>query len=358
MQHVVIDQADCTLSIERERLVVRHAQRSKPLSVPLQAMRSLTLSARMLVDTQLLCQLAGRAIRVQVLPVRSHRVGSCQVVGAPHRDVARRLQQYQWQQQPGQAAQLALRVVLLRLRSQRQLLHGLARQRPDRSYVLLRMAEQIDAVLAELWTRRLALQADPAPGFGMDWLRGMEGRGSACFFLGFQQVFAPALGFNQRNRRPPRDPVNVILSLGYTLLAGVVSHALRRAGLDVQLGFLHALSYGRDSLVCDLMELQRAEVERLAWRLFAEQLLRPEHFSVLREGAACQLGKAGRAIFYAQWARLQPALVMQAEANAWTLLRRMHADVELEAPESEEKEEQDAEVEGRDGPSADSDPVA
>ncbi|MFN3612858.1 CRISPR-associated endonuclease Cas1, partial [Tepidimonas sp.] len=110
-------------------------------------------------------------------------------------------------------------------------------------------------------------------------LRGAEGAAAQAFFMGYQTLFAPSLHFSGRNRRPPQDPVNAVLSLGYTLLhaeAALQAHAM---GLDPYVGFLHDLDYGRESLACDLVEPHRGGVERLTWQLFRERVLTADHFS-------------------------------------------------------------------------------
>lgn len=86
-------------------------------------------------------------------------------------------------------------------------------------------------------------------------LRGYEGRATACYFEGFARgLLVPWVAFERRVRRPPTDPVNALLSFGYGLLFNVVFGAVNAAGLDPYLGFLHAVDYGRPSLVLDLME--------------------------------------------------------------------------------------------------------
>ncbi len=128
-------------------------------------------------------------------------------------------------------------------------------------------------------------------------VRGLEGAGAAAFFRGYTQLFAPALCFQARRRRPPPDPVNVCLSLGYTLLHAQAVQACWASGLDPMIGFLHLPCHGRESLACDLVEPWRAHVERWVWRQFSDRHQRPEHFG--RDGAgACLIGKAGRAQFY------------------------------------------------------------
>jgi len=131
-------------------------------------------------------------------------------------------------------------------------------------------------------------------------LRGYEGAATQAFFAGYRAMLPASCGFDGRNRRPPRDPVNATLSLGYTLSHGDALRAAYRAGLDPSLGLLHEPHYGRDSLACDLNELARGRVEWMVWRLFAEQWLRAEDFHPQADGAVW-LGKSARARFYAHY---------------------------------------------------------
>jgi len=86
-------------------------------------------------------------------------------------------------------------------------------------------------------------------------LMGTEGTAAAAHFGCFRHLIrADGITFDGRNRRPPRDPVNVLLSLGYTLLGNAVQTQVHIVGLDPSLGCLHGVEYGRPSLVLDLME--------------------------------------------------------------------------------------------------------
>lgn len=169
--------------------------------------------------------------------------------------------------------------------------------------------------------------------YGLSQWRGIEGAGAALFFSAYQQLFAPSLGFVNRNRRPPQDPVNATLSLGYTLLHHLVHEAVLVAGLDAFLGTLHALHFGRESLVCDLVELQRHRVERWVWRLFAEQVLVAEDFGA-SEGWPCRLTKAGRVKFYKAWSALQHELWLEANHNTRLLVSWLDRVLPMQTTES------------------------
>ena len=105
--------------------------------------------------------------------------------------------------------------------------------------------------------KRLLNKISDAPS--LETLRGYEGRGAVIYFRGFSKGFLDEdVSFNERVRRPPTDPINALLSLGYTLLFNVFLATVYMVGLDPYLGMLHAVDYGRPSLALDLMEEWRA----------------------------------------------------------------------------------------------------
>lgn len=112
-------------------------------------------------------------------------------------------------------------------------------------------------------------------------LQGLEGKATALYFAAFKRLLRQHLGFTVRVRRPPTDPVNSLLSLGYTLLVHQMQAAVHTVGLDPYLGFLHATVYSRPALVLDLIEEFRAPVvDALVLRLVNEGILTGEDFYV------------------------------------------------------------------------------
>lgn len=95
----------------------------------------------------------------------------------------------------------------------------------------------------------------------IDSVRGIEGEAATCYFGVFQQLILNQQNdfvFEGRNRRPPKDAVNAMLSLVYTLICNDVTAALETVGLDPYVGFMHTLRPGRPSLALDVMEELRA----------------------------------------------------------------------------------------------------
>ncbi len=132
---------------------------------------------------------------------------------------------------------------------------------------------------------------------GIDELRGFEGIASRLTFEGFPFILREPWTWNGRNRRPPRDPVNALLSFGYTLLEKEVRIAIHGARLDPRFGFLHCDDIRRDSLVYDLMEPFRQEIiDRLVLKLLNYQSFQPEDFRSGKDG--CFLSDTARRRWY------------------------------------------------------------
>lgn len=113
-------------------------------------------------------------------------------------------------------------------------------------------------------------------------IRGIEGDAAARYFAVFEHLIASKSGFvfNGRNRRPPRDEVNALLSFLYSVVGKDISGALQGVGLDPQVGFLHADRPGRDSLAQDILEEFRAWwVDRMVLSLINRGQVRPQDFT-------------------------------------------------------------------------------
>lgn len=154
------------------------------------------------------------------------------------------------------------------------------------------------AMTAKAALQRALENAASAPN--LDSLRGVEGAVAALWFSALGDCVAPAWGFVGRSRRPPRDPVNALLSLGYTLALGAVRVEVLAQGLDPALGFLHAPAPARESLALDALEPLRAGVDGVVLDVLAS--LEPRDFSCT-QAEGCRLRKEARKLFYAAWSQ-------------------------------------------------------
>ncbi|MEX1167652.1 MAG: CRISPR-associated endonuclease Cas1 [Hydrogenophaga sp.] len=259
--------------------------------LPIKFIDRVVLRADTQLSSRVLCALAESGSSLLALGGRGGQQ-IAQLTGAPHGDARRRWQQVLTLSQPDACAALAKSIVSAKVRRQHATLAYIAQQRPDLRKPMHDGQATLDRIINKL--RDTAHQPDLAT------LRGLEGAAAAAYFSAYFSAFAPALGANNRNRRPPKDPVNAVLSLSYTMLYSQASSACWAAGLDPALGALHTLSHNRAALACDLMEPHRPRIDLWVWQLFRGETLRPEHFG--HDGAgACLLGKAGRSHYYQAW---------------------------------------------------------
>ena len=184
-----------------------------------------------------------------------------------HRHVAMRKAQYQRLDDAAFAARTARLIVAGKVNNMIRLLLLRGRQYDDE---VLRTA----AAGLRTLTARLEQAEDP------DRIRGMEGAATRVYFRCFGRLIRNnQFTFNGRNRRPPLDPVNALLSFVYTLLTNEVLSAIKASGLDPYMGSLHEISYGRPSLACDLVEEYRVFLgDRLVLGLINRKAIGPQDF--------------------------------------------------------------------------------
>lgn len=212
----------------------------------------------------------------------------------------RRLAQLSTVLDPERRLAVARAVVIGKLKNQATHLRRVQRR--------VRRTEVADALTA------LHAAAARAPSAeGLDQLRGTEGLGARVYFgaLGLG-VAQPGMVFAGRNRRPPTDPVNAALSYGYTLLVSRVESAVRGAGLDPYVGFLHEATRGNPACALDLAEEWRPLIDAMVFGLVNRRELGPEDFRTpgvgLGEGegdgsGAVHLAPVGREILFRAWFR-------------------------------------------------------
>ena len=193
--------------------------------------------------------------------------GSCLGRLVPPRDPALRLRQAQHliQTQPHALLQVAQKLVAHKIASQIDALRHFQRHGTP----------QLGPKLAKL----AALKKRARQVKNLDSLRGLEGLATTTWYSTWAQRLKPPWQFQRRQRRPPSDPVNALLSLGYTWLTQRAAAMAQAHGLEVDLGTLHAPRPGRPSLACDLVEPLRVPlVDRWVSSLCNRQVVLPEHF--------------------------------------------------------------------------------
>ncbi|MGM3305642.1 type I-D CRISPR-associated endonuclease Cas1d [Anabaena sp. WFMT] len=169
--------------------------------------------------------------------------------------------------------------------------------------VLMRCQRESDVDLSKYITRIEQTISPIDSTHNIKSLRGLEGAGSAAYFGCFNQLIRnPDFTFTKRVRRPPTDPVNSLLSFGYSLLRHDVQGAVNIVGFDPYLGYLHCDRYNKPSLPLDLMEEFRPlVVDAVVLSIFNKQLLTPADFISEPLSGAVSLTPEGRKIFLTQY---------------------------------------------------------
>ena len=138
----------------------------------------------------------------------------------------------------------------------------------------------------------------------MDSLRGIEGEAASVYFSVFDDMILQQKGefrFSGRNRRPPLDRVNALLSFAYSLCTSMCTSALETVGLDPYVGFMHTDRPGRRSLALDLVEEFRALMcDRFVLTIINKRIVNPKQFE-FREDGAVLLNDEGRREFITAW---------------------------------------------------------
>src|SRR5258708_3513396 len=161
--------------------------------------------------------------------------------------------------------------------------------------IVLRYAREFQGLaLAAEGMKSMISATATAPN--IETLMGLEGQTAKLYFEALSVICGEEWGFSGRNRRPPRDPVNAMLSYGYTILEGHVTTTIHHVGLDPYVGFMHTPFPNRRSLALDLMEEFRCViVDSAILGIIGNRMLKPLDFDTSVNG--CLMQEAARKVF-------------------------------------------------------------
>lgn len=271
MHTLAISEQGTTVHAEGDMLVLRRG------STVLRRVRAGELEQVLLfggveVTTRAMALLLRREIDLVLLMQSGKFRGRLSGRGA--KNVLLRLAQYRRSTDGEFCVRAARAIVAGKLRNQRQNLLRAQRQLQD---------NDLAAVLGKL--RVLGERA--AACSDLDVLRGFEGQAAALYFGQLSKLIRnPAFSFTTRTRRPPRDPVNALLSFGYAVFGSLAETEVYRCGLDPMLGFLHQPAYGRPSLMLDLLEEFRPLIDLLVLRVVNRRQVSEQDFEQRGEQTA------------------------------------------------------------------------
>ena len=288
------------LRLDNDTLRVEVEQETK-LRVPLHHLHAVVCFGHVAISAPLMHRLADDGIALVLLDTNGRF--KARLEGAVSGNVLLR-----------QAQHLAAGDVAFTLGAARSLVAGKIK---NQRHVLLRGArESKDAGDEAALTRaaqNLAASIRALPeATSLDAVRGIEGEAARNYFAALNLLLRPdlrsAFALEGRTRRPPRDRMNALLSFLYSMWMNDCRSACEAAGLDPQLGFLHAIRPGRAALALDLVEEFRPSADRLALTLINRGQLTPKDFSEREGGAVLLEGEARKAVVTAYQERKQDVL--------------------------------------------------
>lgn len=258
------------LSQYGEALQVKVEEETK-LQLPLHTLGGIVCFGRVNVSPWLMGKCAEQGIAISFLSEQGKFLA--RVLGFTPGNVLLRREQYRRADDGACSAGIARNIVAAKIANARTVLLRSARDYPD--------AESRGDV--EAAAGRLAYSVQQVQQSGdLDLIRGIEGESANTYFGVFNHLITAqrdGFSFTGRNRRPPLDSVNSLLSFLYAMLGHDARAACESAGLDVQVGFLHRDRPGRPGLALDLMEEFRPFLaDRLVLNLINRQQVRPDGF--------------------------------------------------------------------------------
>jgi CRISP-associated protein Cas1 len=257
-----------------EQIKITHKDQ-KPEKIPVQQVGQIVLHSFSQISTQALHFCAYKDIGIHFVSGGGRYVGS---IDNRQGSIQRRIRQYQALTSQDFCLSLAKQLVSCRGQGQRKLLMRYRQSKKLNSAKLDCKIQQIQAILKQI------------PQISsIESLLGIEGKIAALYFGALPCILSldipPQMGFSDRNRRPPKDRFNALLSFGYSLLIKDVMNAILSVGLEPALGFYHQPRTQASPLALDLMEIFRvplvdaialASVNRLQWDIDQDFEIRGE----------------------------------------------------------------------------------
>ena len=272
--------------LEDRRVVVTHRTTGEVQKVALFSLQRVVCVGQPHLTMPLLHELMRQGITIVFL--NGH--GEClnAIYPTVNGNAPRRLRQYAVASDPSRSLPIAKALIDAKIRNLRRVLQRLAGTRGLTEQPAHRQAMD---TLADCRRELHGLDSHDA-------LRGCEGAASACYFAQLDTYLPPDMPFAMRTRRPPRNPVNALLSWTYAIVTQDIVSAIRLAELDPCLGVLHQPSLGRPALALDLIEPFRAPLcDLLALHLINHRVLTADDFDCSGDGAYTLKHEAKRKFF-------------------------------------------------------------
>jgi len=294
-----------------DRLVVTK-KREVLAEIPCEKLETIFLYGAVQVTTQALAELLDNGIELALFTLSGRLRG--QLTPAKAKNVVLRMKQYELMADKQRCLALAKEVVAAKITNAAAVLRRYRKNDPEA--VPLGSFQDLDD-----------FQKRAGATGTLDELRGTEGAAAARYFAAMARLVPSGFEFTGRNRRPPRDPLNALLSFGYVLVGNELQSLLDGMGFDPYLGFYHQLDYGRPSLALDLLEELRSPlIDRFSLGLLKLRKLVPEDFQSTPEKGVVLTKEALKIYFRAYGEELTRPIELDGETLTFRQLFRRQAE--------------------------------
>lgn len=310
---------DAYLSLKGETVEIIFPDSIKKY-IPLHTLTSIVCFSYKGASPALMGKCAQMQIHLSFLSPRGRFLAS--VIDNENGNVLLRRTQYRIADLPEKSLEISKNMIFGKLHNSKYVLHRTARDHPL----------QVDRdALTNCYKNISRYMKDAQNAASPDVLRGIEGNAAADYFSVFNETILQnksTFEFNGRNRRPPTDNINALLSFAYSLLACDCAAALQGVGLDPYVGFLHTDRPGRKSLALDLEEELRAVfADRFVLHLINNRIMNAADFSV-QENGAVSLTDDARKRFLSEWQKRKREVITHPfleEKIEWGLVPHVQA---------------------------------
>lgn len=265
MAVIYIKEQGTTVQKVGERIVVTKNQ-NRLMDVPVFQIENIAVIGNVQITTPALHMLMERGVDVSYLSYSGKFLGSTSADAS--KNIFLRFEQYRFYLDETRRLDMARIITRNKIQNQIELIKE--HRQKDTSYDWDSDIWQMEKLSNTLHKKETSNE-----------ILGVEGMCSNIYFGAFSHMLDCDFEFRGRNRRPPRDPINVIISLAYTLLTKEVSGALDSESFEPYLGFLHGIRYGRKSLSLDIVEeFRQPIVDRLVIVLFNKRVIGRYDFEI------------------------------------------------------------------------------
>ena len=306
MANLYLTEQGSVLRKTGERIIVQKDEEIL-LDVPCHKVESVLIFGNVQVTTQALHELFEHGIELALLTRTGRLIG--QITSPTTKNIELRIEQFKryWEED-------------FRLGLSRVFVHG----KISNGLNLLRSFSynhpECD-LASEMGQMKSSLTEAPAAS-DIGVLMGIEGNAARRYFAGFAKMMRGPFTFEGRRKHPAPDPVNALLSFGYTLVFNEISSLLDGLGFDPYLGYFHSVEYGRASLASDLLEEFRASVDRFTLYLINNNVFKDEDFYANPKGEGVYLTREALKRYFLQYERQLNHEFLHPETGENTTLRK------------------------------------